>query len=315
MKIAAFSIGDINVASSRLRSYYLFNLGKEFGLEILRPSRFIEALDCDVIHIQKILSLKIIINIILFRIFRKVVIFDIDDQPGKKIKSFLGCLLIMYLASVITVDTESRKIFWNKYLFFKKIVVINDVADTNDVHLKFNLRIYDTEKIKFFWLGHKSNIASIEKFIEILKINKKYQLTICTNENEIPNLFDKYPHVRFLAWNKDIVFDNTIEAQFMILNHNFDLSSILKSDNKMILAILAGFIPIVSRTPSYSKLASELNSSYLVFDSFDEVICIAENISKKKIDLFNNYNLNFIITNYSRKAVLSKFLNQILLIK
>ena len=313
MKIAAFTVGDINVASSRLRSYYLFSLGEEFGLKILRPTRLIEALECDVIHIQKILSLKIIIAIILYRLHRKLVIFDIDDQPGKKIKSFLGCLLIMYLASVITVDSEYRKIFWDKYLFYKKIIVINDVADTNDMQPTFKIRKYNFDKINFIWIGHKSNIASIEKFIELLKIKKNFQLIICTNDSEIPNLIDKYPHINFLGWNKEIMFDNSIEAQFMILNHNFDHSSNLKSDNKMVLAVLAGFIPIVSRTPSYSKLASELDANYLVFDSFYEVFHLSEIISQGKIELFNKDNLNFIIANYSRKAVLSKFISQILI--
>ena len=33
MKIAAYTVGNIDVASSRLRSFYLFSLAKDFGLD------------------------------------------------------------------------------------------------------------------------------------------------------------------------------------------------------------------------------------------------------------------------------------------
>ena len=61
MKIAAFSIGNIHRASSRLRSFYLFADAANFSIDIIRPSRFRDAFNADVVHIQKILSIKLFI--------------------------------------------------------------------------------------------------------------------------------------------------------------------------------------------------------------------------------------------------------------
>ena len=270
MRIAAYTVGNIDVASSRLRSFYLFSMANEFGIHVSRPVRYREGFGYDVVHIQKILSLKIILAIICYRLTGSKVIFDIDDQPGTKIVSFLGSLAILYLSSVITVDTEPRKRYWKKYLFFKSIVVINDVADTVDPNLQIKIRNNSINSTGFFWIGHSSNISSIKKFIKLVDLSKLYSLTISTNGNDIEELKTKYPYINFLPWTRTIAFENDIPAKFMILNHDIGKDAQLKSDNKMVLSILSGFIPIVSKTYAYEKLAKALNieSTFLIIFSY-----------------------------------------------
>ncbi|RLT20786.1 MAG: hypothetical protein DWI28_00560 [Planctomycetota bacterium] len=287
-------------------------MAKDFGLDVSWPNGYLEALTCDIVHIQKILSLKIIWVIFFYRLCGITVVFDIDDQPGKKIKSFLGCLVILYLASVVTVDSDARRDFWKKYLLFKKIVVINDVADTTDLQLKINIREDYCDSCSFFWIGHASNILSIEKFIEFVTVNRDYSLTICTNEKEIPALTEIYPVIRFIPWSRDVAFENSINARFMVLNHNFDQASLLKSENKMVLSILAGFIPLVSRTPAYEKLANSLNADFLIFDSLNDVPTITNKIASADFQLFSSKNFSYIEANYSKSAVLAAFISKVL---
>ena len=82
IKVAAYTNGGIEVASCRLRSFYLFKKAEEFGLEILRNLSFTESLSCNCLHLQKIYTPQFILQALLFRILRRKVIFDIDDHPS-----------------------------------------------------------------------------------------------------------------------------------------------------------------------------------------------------------------------------------------
>ncbi|CAK0772873.1 conserved hypothetical protein [Gammaproteobacteria bacterium] len=311
MKIAAYSISGIERASSRLRSFYLFSFAKEFGLEVSRPSRYRDALSCDVVHIQKILTYKLIIWMVIFRVFGLRIVFDIDDQPMGR-KSFLGYWLALFLSSVITVDTEARRNYWKNYLFFKKIIVINDIADTNDVELKIRERRNSLDNHSFFWIGYSCNLQSLDGFVEFVKNSTKYKLIVSTEKEAIATLKNRYPFIKFVPWFDGVAYDDCIEAKFMILNHNLDQSSLLKSENKMVLAMLAGFVPIVSRTPSYEKLAQSLDADFLLFDHIDDVAGIATNLAETDFHAFFERSLDFINLNYSRKAVLSCFNKKVL---
>ena len=85
MKIAAYTIGSIERASSRLRSFYLFDLANKFNIEVIRPSRYRDALkkDIDLVHIQKIISIGLPFMVILYRLKGIKVVYDLDDQPGR----------------------------------------------------------------------------------------------------------------------------------------------------------------------------------------------------------------------------------------
>ena len=310
MKIAAYTIGDINRASSRLRSFYLFEMGKEFNLDVIRPDRYRDAVGVDVVHIQKKLNVKTIIAVMIYRLLGIKVIFDIDDQPVGK-KAFIGYFLVLFFSSVITVDTEARKQFWSSF-FFKKIIIINDIADSNDLSLKINVRNFKLNPHGFFWIGYSGNLASISDFISLVKNYKPYKLTVATEQSAITLFKKNYPFVEFFPWFDGIANDHCINARFMILNHKYDSSALLKSDNKMVLAILAGFIPIVSRTPSYAKLANLLEADFLIFDSEAEIIEISKKLSAVDLNQFYKNSISYINAHYSREAVLSEFNSKIL---
>lgn len=311
MKIAAYTIGDINRASSRLRSYYLFSTAKKFNLEVLRPSRFRDAFDADVVHIQKRLNERIILAVIVYRILGIKVVFDIDDQPGS-LKSFLAYLLVLSLCNVVTVDTEARKQYWQRFIFFKNIVVVNDIADSNFSNLVILDRTTEKKYINYFWLGHSSNLSSIKNFIKFIKISPQSKLIISIEKDAIEHWRVKYPFINFIPWFNDIAFDPSLNARFMVLNHLHDKASILKSDNKMVLALLAGFIPIVSRTPAYEKLAKLLDAEFLIFDNVKDIPDIAKKTSNLDSQDFFTKALNLINEHYSRDAVLSSFIKNVL---
>ena len=316
MKLAAYTIGDISRASSRLRSFYLFSSASAFSIDVIRPSRFREALSVDIVHIQKILAIKLFFALIAYRFLGIKVIYDIDDQPGSGRKSrftsllaFLGYWLACLLASCVTVDTEERKQFWKKFLPNKKIVVLNDIADKNEFSLSVECRSSRVDAKGFFWIGYACNFPSILSFLTILKNSQSYNLTASVEETEISSLRIKYPFVKFFPWTDGIAFDPRIKSRYMILNHSHDSSSHYKSENKMILAILAGYVPIVSRTPAYERLAKLINAEFLLFDKFEDVPVIIERLNNFNLDKFFDFSIQIINQRYSRNSVFLKFLN------
>lgn len=311
MKVAAYSIGGIERASARLRSFYLFNCAKDSGLNVSRPSRYRDALSCDVVHIQKLLTYRLLFWVLIYRIFGLTVVFDIDDNPGG-LKSSLGYLAVMSLSSIITVDSDARRAYLRKFLFFKKIVVINDIADTKDFDLRIREPRKSTDGSGFFWIGHSSNLPSIEGLMQVFKTSPHHRLIVSIEKEAIAPLEKRYPSIRFMPWFDGIAFDTRIDARFMVLNHDFNRASLLKSDNKMVLAILAGFVPIVSRTPAYETLAKSLHADFLLFDDIEEVTSIAAKLAETDFQIFFERALDFINLNYSRKAVLSDFDTKVL---
>lgn len=102
------------------------------------------------------------------------------------------------------------------------------------------------------------------------------------------------------------------EAKYMVLNHDYTEEHKYKSENKMVLAILSGLIPIVSRTPAYESFAKNLKAEYLLFDGVKNVAQILEDIEKiDDKDFFENA-IKFIRENYSKEAVLKRYINEII---
>lgn len=311
MRLAAYTIGGIDRASSRLRSFYLFSQAEGVGLEVSRPHRYCEALNHDVVHIQKKLTYELILWILIYRVCRLKIIFDIDDQPTCA-KAFFGYLLVLSLANVVTVDTEARKKYWLKYLLLKNVYVVHDIADTNAVEPNIKKRCISGSRPSFFWIGYSCNLPSLNSFIEHVRCST-FKLTVSVEVDAIKSLEAKYPFLEFIPWSDGVAFKESIEAKFMVLNHNYDSASRMKSENKMVLAILAGFVPIVSRTPAYTRLAKSLNVEFLLFDDLDEIPKIVSVIGAKDFSSFFIEANNFIKSNYSRSAVLSDFNKKILL--
>ena len=79
MKLAAFTSGGISVASSRLRSFYVFKsiVWKEHEV-VFNPS-FFSINRFQWLHIQKRYSPKFILLALYARLIGKFVVFDIDD--------------------------------------------------------------------------------------------------------------------------------------------------------------------------------------------------------------------------------------------
>jgi hypothetical protein len=305
--LAAYTLGDISKASSRLRSFYLFAECESAEIRVLRNISYQEASECQIIHLQGVLDFHLFYWLVIWR-FRKInVVYDLADQPGSWV-SRLGYAFAIFLSNTLTVNTQERLIYWKKLFYFKRIVVIPDIADKNKNIPSLLPRIQGDPSINFFWIGHHENICSIQEFFPFLDIIKS-RLLICTNIDQADNsAFKPFP-IDLLQWQQDITFSSQRMNSFMLLSHDHDKNSAMKSNNKMVLAIHSGFIPIISRTPEYESLAKELNLEFLLFDDFSEVLSIAKEALSKDWDTILKIAQSHLDHKYSTKAVFSIFMD------
>ena len=111
MKIAAFNYGGTNQASSRLRSFYVFQSPVWKDHEVVFNPKFSSIHSFQCLHFQAVFKPRFILLALYARLISKQVIYDIDDQTNK-IKHLIPLLLMVLITNIVTTDTELRK----KYL-------------------------------------------------------------------------------------------------------------------------------------------------------------------------------------------------------
>ena len=298
MKIAAFNHGGIAVASSRLRSLYVFqsSVWKDHEVEFNPKFSSINGFQC--IHLQQVLKPRYIFLAIYARIMGKLVIYDIDDQTNK-IKYLIPLLLMVFLANTVVTDTELRKKYLYRKTRKKNIVVIGDALDSNqyDFEKKNLLRVAPRElegkeKSIIIWLGNVDNFNSFKTLIDADERFFKYEIIVITDISFPSKVKLNHPNYTIKQWSINWAsYLNNDNRYFMLLNHNDinDKNSIYKSEVKMISAIYNLIMPIVSNSHAYSSLAKSLNSEFLVFDKDTAPFDIIVKIDSKDSKFFNNF--------------------------
>ena len=83
MKIAAFNYGGIDQASSRLRSFYVFQSPVWQDYDVVFNPKFSSINSFQFLHFQVVFKPRFILLALYARLTGKKVIYDIDDQANK----------------------------------------------------------------------------------------------------------------------------------------------------------------------------------------------------------------------------------------
>ncbi|MBF0328705.1 MAG: hypothetical protein HQL10_06080 [Nitrospirae bacterium] len=311
MKIAAYTVGDIKVASARLRSFYLFHSASNYGFEVFRDLSIWQSIDCKYLHLQGCYTPRFVLHAIIFRLLGKRVFFDVNDMPTRK-RHFIFFVIMTKIANIVLVALETTKNYLTKYVDFSKIFVFPTVIDVNPNKINKLFFVRNENSRGIFWIGHPGNLISIEEFMNIIRFRHEYRLIVCTKLTEIKSYIKKYPWVTFIDWNVDSALDCKLDIGYCILNHAGCSQALLRGDSKMILAIAVGLIPIVSRTPAYENLAKVLDAERLIFNELAEVFVIIEKLDKMwKRDFFDRCK-SYILSNHTSDHVFSLFASKFL---
>lgn len=310
-RIAAYTCDGITSASARLRSFFLFHYALVFGLQVSRELSFIDSFQCDQLHLQKCYRPQFIFHAIVFRCIRRTVVFDIDDQPENWLHRFL-IIAQAKVATIVTTDTDARRRYLLRYLNKSKIIVLPDVLDIDPgKDIKTVFRCHPAASKGILWAGHRGNLASVSEFLHIIESMNFHHMTVVTNLTENDKLHAMYPAVRFVQWTLGFPFGNTIDSGFMVLNH-FSVNnpdSMYKSSNKMVLAIAAGMIPFVSRSPAYVDLAIALDAEILIFDDFMQIFEKMNLLTQQWKHNFISRAQQYILKCYSSKQILLEYMS------
>ena len=323
MKIAAFNYGGINQASSRLRSFYVFQSLVWKDHEVVFNPKFSSIHSFQCLHFQVVFKPRFIVLALYARLIGKQVIYDIDDQTNK-IKYLIPLLLMVSIAHTVVTDTELRKKYLQGKTRKKNIVVISDVLDINHNEVDSNnLRrntfnhLKDNQKTTILWIGNVDNFNSFKVLIEADDRFSNYEIVVITDISNPTKVVLNHPNYSIKQWSIDWAsyLDNE-NRYFMLLNHNDidDKNSIYKSEGKMILALHNYILPIVSNSHAYSACAKSLNAEFLVFNKDIVPFDILVKMESRDNEFFNNFfkkSIQYIDENYSSEFISTKILNLI----
>jgi len=307
IRITCISAGKIDHASSRLRSYYLFEKHEKLNIKVLRVENFSELIKGNLIHIHQVFSYQALFYILLYRILGKTVVFDFaDHSPG--FKNFLATFFTLFFASIVSVNTMKRKKYWESKLPWKNIIHIPDVADYSNDFIVKPRTIRNIDKNSFLWFGHSSNFKSIKDTFTFLSKQRNIKLTIISDSKWLQDYSTEFKKIDYHEWSIDFDFSKINFSGFVILSHFNDLYGEYKSNNKMVTSFLNGFIPIVSSTDAYIELAKKIKCQKLIYKKPQDIIKISRSLDLSFCNKALDDSFHFIVKNYSKENVLKKFI-------
>jgi len=323
LKIAAFTDSGIQMASSRLRSFYVFQSPVWKDHDVIFNPKFSTISSFECLHLQKVLKPRYILLALYARLTGKQVIYDIDDQTNK-IKYLIPLLLMVFLANTVVTDTELRKKYLRGKTRKKNINVIGDALDINqyDQNCKnllraVSLKAESKEKTIILWVGNVDNFNSFKVLIEADERFFQYEIVVITDISNPSKVVLNHPNYSVKQWSINWAsYLNNKNRYFMLLNHNDinDKNSIYKSEVKMTSAIYNYIMPIVSKSHAYSTFAKSLNAEFLVFNKDIAPFDILVKMESKDNEFFDDFfkkSIQYIEKNYSSNVVAKKLFNLI----
>jgi hypothetical protein len=307
-------VGDENLASSRLRCYYLHNEFLKLGILSYKGNFKI----VNTYIIQKRFDIKALFIIALAKIFNAKVILDIDDVKPEDKDWERRILLFGNLVDAITTATDNQLIFVKKCLteIQKNITTFycfENPIDYNISTINYKRSISNKKTLNIGWFGNAGNF-NLHREFKLLN-EKGYNLVIIADYNPYPN--SEICNLKFIKWNRNefhIQLLNNIDI--CLLSHFGDKLTESKSANKLIASIAIGVPVIASSTPAYTKIARKFGIANYLYTTEDTII---ENIKKlsdvnSRINYLKCRNLNE-FNDYTSKSIALKYLKFANLVK
>jgi len=318
MRIAAFTSGGIETASSRLRSFYVFqsNVWKEH--EVVFNPKFWSIYKYQCIHLQKQYAPRFVLIAFFARILGIAVIFDIDDQV-RKYTHHLAVYVMIFLSSFVTTDTNTRQKYLQKKNNRKSIELIPDTLDIDHAFVDEDDMLHDDKYMEscdevIVWVGNIDNFNSFKILIENDDRLNNFRVVVITNITDANKIKISHKNYVIKQWSLDWSSELANSNVYMVLNHDdpLDENAIYKSENKMVMAICNLIMPIVSDTPAYSSLAENLNAEFLIFNQnnsvYDAIVAVSKYDRSQRKDFFKK-SISFINKHYCRDVIAGRLLS------
>lgn len=313
-------MGGIEIASSRLRCYfihnYLLNNGvnskigfdKDFDILIVQKS-------CNYITVDKAYECK-----------KKGIflIIDVDDFPNDE--EYSECLtLLACLADLITTATPEQCDYFNKNYSKLNIIKNKVVCIPNSIDYGLKNPIKKIHKynslLNIVWFGNFEN-APFE-ILEIVSSLPDTAITLITNA-DIKSIKEHFKY-NFIPWDLENFSETLSKFDLCILSHNGSEISSAKSSNKMVSSILHGVPVIASATADYTRVAKIGDITNCLFNDIDTLLYLIDvyrdhdmrntYLEKSQINIYKEFNVekicNIFLYNIKLRIELNSIKNNI----
>lgn len=263
--------GDINVASSRLRCFYLYH-----ELKKIHESTFIgikKDFIPDILFVQKKITKELYDYAVDVKSNYGIVVYDIDDYGDRAlawVKSETGLFTeFIKLCDILTVDTVNRANIYRKSEQYKNIPEIIVVPDPIDYfYVENNLNVQRINE--GFWFGNAPNITPSIPSINFITDSLNNKISVMTNKKYIDAVKQILPNINVLEWSYNGCANQLRSLEYTVLFHANDLEGSQKSNNKMLACLSNGNIPFLSDTPAYKDTANIMGlEDLIVYDLSD----------------------------------------------
>lgn len=111
--------------------------------------------------------------------------------------------------------------------------------------------------------------------------------------------------IKIIPYDTRTIASHLSKSTYCILSHfpyDMHINSLIKSDNKAVLSLALGALPIASNTPNYAKLMNSLSMQDLLYSGPSELESILQKICKNPLSLQKQQRIAISNMLYSRSA-------------
>jgi hypothetical protein len=314
------SLGGFELASSRLRCYYIHEEFKRYANSTIQGGKFIKN-QKNVIITQKNFSYKTLLKLIIYKLKSSVIIIDIDDFKSIKDEYWINRIKIFaMLSDLITVATMDQMkyvdLIVNNQKVKKNIYILENSIDYKEqLNYKIDSKKQNEDKIRIGWFGNSGNLVSIIDDLEYLKSKYKDKVEIVIISDEFAKQILSQTTIvdKIIIWSYKNFINNLINnIDICILNHAATDISKIKSANKMIVCLSVGIPVIFSKTQDYINVSMKYGIEDYVYNNKKSLFAALEKLKDPKTYLeYINKTHDLVRTDYSTEAIAKKYLLEI----
>ena len=255
ISIAVYPLGDVTVASSRIRIYNVLPRLELSGYRVDFKAVGEYCDDYDLVIVQKRC------DDFLFEL-GKPLILDMDDnyfEHGPDKERFIR---IARHATAVVVSTEYLFTIASQYN--SNVHLIPTGLDVQEIRQKSgNAQIGDVKK-RAVWVGYPENLRYVAKLIPILREHSLTLRVITRNDPEVQQFVDENKDIiEFYAWDLATVDEHIAECDIGIAPMEEDSWSQAKSGYKVLKYLSLGLRVVCDASPEYARIEGELGEDII----------------------------------------------------
>jgi len=270
LRFCWFPYGDRDLASSRLRCFYihdeLLHRGYQSHIGFLAKS--------DIAIVQKRIDSRAFLFAIKAKLCRQLLVFDIDDLFPLEDRKWCRRTRAMINLADVTITATAEQAAYLRAIATKRtslrLKVLPNAIDYGLEDTVYSTSRGQVDRPTICWFGNSVNLGSIYDEFHYLHdhMENVHFVVVSEREAQLPEL----PFADPVKWNRESFVNIMQGCDICVLSHFGSVITQAKSANKMISSIMCGVPVVASRTPDYTRVAEQCGISDFLFDDLASLV-------------------------------------------